>query len=86
MTPPAPRYSVVVPVYNEAPDEVFARLEITWHPGLRLQDVRAQLQARYPDAFALVALAAVNGEHQRDSSILLADQSEVVFMSRFSGG
>ncbi len=62
------------------------RLEITWHPGLRLQDLRAQLQARYPDAFALVALAAVNGEHQRDSSILLADQSEVVFMSRFSGG
>ena len=62
------------------------RLEITWHPGLRLQDLRAQLQARYPDAFALVALAAVNGEHQRDSSILLADQSEVVFMSRLSGG
>ena len=50
------------------------------------RELREQLQARYPEAFALVALAAVDGEHQRDFSVILQDHCEVVFMSRFSGG
>ena len=62
------------------------RVEVAYRPGLRLQDLREQLQARYPQAFALVALAAVDGEHQRDFSVILQDHCEVVFMSRFSGG
>jgi molybdopterin converting factor small subunit len=63
-----------------------SRLEVSHQPGMRLQDVRDQLQADYPEAFALVSLAAVNGQHERDFSVALADQSEVVFMSKFSGG
>jgi molybdopterin converting factor small subunit len=63
-----------------------SRLEVAYEAGIRLQDVRDQLQARYPEAFALVSLAAVNGQHERDFSVALADQSEVVFMSKFSGG
>lgn len=63
-----------------------SRLSAPWRTGLRLQDLREQLQALYPEAFALVSLAAVNGEHVRDWSIELPETSEVVFMSKFSGG
>lgn len=63
-----------------------SRLELEFQSGMRLQDVRTLLQPRYPEAFALVTLAAVNGQQVRDSSLPLADQSEVVFMSKFSGG
>ncbi len=62
------------------------RLEVEFQSGMRLQDVQAYLQPRYPEAFALVSLAAVNGEQVRDRSLPLADNSEVVFMSKFSGG
>jgi molybdopterin converting factor small subunit len=63
-----------------------SRLEVAHQAGMRLQDVRDQLQARYPEAFSLVSLAAVNGQHERDFAVALADHSEVVFMSKFSGG
>jgi molybdopterin converting factor small subunit len=63
-----------------------SRLEIAYRDGMRLRDLRAQLQALYPEAFALVSLAAVNGAHERDLSLRLEDDSEVVFMSTFSGG
>jgi len=63
-----------------------SRIEVDFVPGVRVADVRAQLEARYPDAFALVSLAAVDGEHVRDPGALLADHCEVVFMSKFSGG
>ena len=62
------------------------RLEVEFQSGMRLQDLQALLQPRYPEAFALVSLAAVNGEQVRDRSLPLADNSEVVFMSKFSGG
>jgi molybdopterin synthase sulfur carrier subunit len=63
-----------------------SRLEVAYQAGMRLQDLRDQLQAGYPEAFALVSIAAVNGNHERDLSVALADHSEVVFMSKFSGG
>ena len=63
-----------------------SHLEIAFQAGMRLQDVQAHLQPRYPEAFALVTLAAVNGEQVRDSFLPLADNCEVVFMSKFSGG
>ena len=63
-----------------------SRLEIGFAEGMRLRDVQAQLQQRYPQAFEIVSIAAVNGEQARDGALLLADYSEVVFMSRFSGG
>ena len=63
-----------------------SRLEVEYRAGMRLQDLREQLQTNYPEGFALVSLAAVNGSHERDWSVALPDTSEVVFMSRFSGG
>jgi molybdopterin synthase sulfur carrier subunit len=53
---------------------------------MRLRDLQAQLQQRYPQAFEIVSIAAVNGEQARDGALPLADHSEVVFMSKFSGG
>ena len=55
-----------------------SRLEIAFTAGMRLQDLRAQLQALHPEAFELVSLAAVNGALERDMSLALADNSEVV--------
>jgi len=55
-------------------------------PGMRLQDLRGQMQVRYPAAFELVCFVAVNGEQVHDMQLLLSDGSEVVFMSKFSGG
>ena len=63
-----------------------SHLQVAFRVGMRVQDLRAQLQASYPEAFALVSLAAVDGEHVRDWSLALGDGSEVVFMSKFSGG
>jgi molybdopterin synthase sulfur carrier subunit len=63
-----------------------SRLEVEFQAGMRLQALREQLQVRYPEAFARVSLAAVNGQHERDFSLVLEDRSEVVFMSKFSGG
>lgn len=54
--------------------------------GLRLQDLRDELAAKFPQAFELVCFTAVNGEHIRDMSVILPDNSEVAFMAKFSGG
>jgi len=62
------------------------RIEIGFVEGMRLCDVRAQLQQRYPQAFEIVSIAAVNGAQVRDGALALADHSELVFMSKFSGG
>jgi molybdopterin synthase sulfur carrier subunit len=63
-----------------------SHLQVAFRAGMCVQDLRAQLQASHPEAFALVSLAAVDGEHVRDWSLALGDGSEVVFMSKFSGG
>ncbi len=62
------------------------QVQMEFNAGMRLQDLRGELQARYPAAFEIVCFSAVNGEHALDMSLPLADQSEVVFMSKFSGG
>ncbi len=54
--------------------------------GMHLQDLHVQMQALYPAAFEIVCFTAVNGAHTRDMQLLLTDNSEVVFMSKFSGG
>ncbi len=61
-------------------------LHVEFHAGMRLQDLRDRLSARHPQAFDIVCFAAVNGEHVRDMSRPLADNSEVAFMAKFSGG
>jgi len=63
-----------------------SEIEIRFNDGMRLQDLRAQLQTKYPAAFEIVCFAAVNGVHALDMSMPLVDRSEVVFMSKFSGG
>ena len=61
-------------------------VSVEYGAGLRMQDLREQLQAKYPAAFEIVCFAAVNGEHALDMSLPVADYNEVVFMSKFSGG
>jgi molybdopterin synthase sulfur carrier subunit len=63
-----------------------SELQAAFHAGMRLQDLREQLQSKYPAAFEIVCFAAVNGAHIHDMSLPLSDRSEVVFMSKFSGG
>ncbi|HEU0220065.1 MAG TPA: MoaD/ThiS family protein [Gallionella sp.] len=59
---------------------------VEFHAGMRVQDMRDELAARYPQAFEIICFTAVNGEHVRDLSLPLTDDSEVAFMARFSGG
>jgi sulfur-carrier protein len=61
-------------------------VQAEFRAGMRLQDLREQLQARFPAAFDIVCFAAVNGAHALDMSVPLKDGSEVVFMSKYSGG
>ena len=59
---------------------------VEFHAGMRVQDVRDELAAQYPQAFEIVCFTAVNGEQVRDLSLPLADNIEVAFMAKFSGG
>jgi molybdopterin synthase sulfur carrier subunit len=61
-------------------------LQVAFTSGMNLQELREQLQAKYPVAFEIVCFAAVNGQHAVNMSLPIADYSEVVFMSKFSGG
>lgn len=63
-----------------------SEVEVEFRAALRLQDLREQLQEKYPAAFEIVCFAAVNGMHVLDMSLPLSEHSEVVFMSKFSGG
>lgn len=63
-----------------------AALKIEYQPGVTLQHLRDELAARYPHAFEIVCFTAVNGQHVRDLSMILTDNSEVTFMAKFSGG
>jgi molybdopterin converting factor small subunit len=62
------------------------RLQVEFRKGMRLDDIYRQMQGLYPAAFEIVCFTAVNGEHVRDVQLPVADDSEVVFMSKFSGG
>ncbi len=57
-----------------------------YRSGMRLQDLRDDCAAKYPQAFDLVSMVALNGEHARDMSVVLSDGAEVAFMAKFSGG
>jgi len=63
-----------------------SEVQVEFRAGMRLQDLRAHMQKLHPAAFEIVCFAAVNGEHALDMSLPLTEQSEVVFMSKFSGG
>jgi len=61
-------------------------LQIAHQPGMTLQDLRDELAALYPHAFEIVCFSAVDGQHVRDLTLPLTDNSEVTFMAKFSGG
>ncbi len=61
-------------------------LQVEHRPGMTLQSLRDELAAQHARAFEIVSMMAVNGEHVRDLSLPLADNSEVAFMAKFSGG
>jgi molybdopterin converting factor small subunit len=63
-----------------------SELRVEFRAGIRLQDLRTELQARYPGAFEIVCFAAVNGEHVLNMSLPLSENCEVAFMARYSGG
>jgi molybdopterin converting factor small subunit len=63
-----------------------SEVSVEFSAGMRLQDLRVQLQVLHPAAFEIVCFTAVNGEHVLDMSLPLTEGSEVVFMSKFSGG
>ena len=53
---------------------------------MRLLDVTTQLKTRYPKAFEIVCFTAVNDQQTSDMQLLLADNDEIAFMAKFSGG
>jgi molybdopterin synthase sulfur carrier subunit len=53
---------------------------------MTLGSLKETLAAKYPEAMHLATMMAVNGEHARDPSRSLSDNSEVAFMAKFSGG
>jgi molybdopterin converting factor small subunit len=61
-------------------------LQVEFRMGMKLQDLRDECAAKYPQAFELVSMVALNGEHARDMSVALNDGAEVAFMAKFSGG
>ncbi|MFZ2300831.1 MAG: MoaD/ThiS family protein [Gallionella sp.] len=61
-------------------------VSMAYVPGLTLGNLKGTLAAQYPEAMHLATMMAVNGEHVRDMSLQLADNSEVAFMAKFSGG
>ena len=63
-----------------------AELKIEFTQGMTLQNLSDELAAKYPRAFEIVCLAAVDGQHVRDFSMPLSESSEVAFMAKFSGG
>jgi molybdopterin converting factor small subunit len=63
------------------------QLDLPFCAGLRWQDVRDEMRARHGEAFAYVAIVAVNGERVSDQhDVPLTDGAEIAFMSNFSGG
>jgi len=61
-------------------------VSVEYMTGVTLGSLKEKLAARYPEAMHLATMMAVNGEHARDLSLPLADNSEVAFMAKFSGG
>ena len=63
-----------------------SHLSVEYQFGMNLQNLRDTLAIQYPQAFDIVSFTALNGEHVRDMSLQISDNSEVAFMAKFSGG
>jgi molybdopterin synthase sulfur carrier subunit len=73
--------------FGPVAERVGARnMQLAFSPGMRLHDVAAQLKTRHPQAFEIVCFTAVNDRQTGDMQLLLADDDEIAFMAKFSGG
>jgi molybdopterin synthase sulfur carrier subunit len=73
--------------FGPVAEQVGAReLAVDFHAGMRLQDVVAQMETRYAQAFKSVSFIAVNNAQTQDTQMALNDGDEIAFMSKFSGG
>lgn len=61
-------------------------MQLDFSHGMRLQDVVTQLKVQHPEAFEIVCFTAVNDQQTSDMQLLLADNDEIAFMAKFSGG
>ena len=61
-------------------------MQLDFSPGMRLQDVTALMTARNPQAMQIVCFTAINDQQSSDMQMLLADDDEIAFMAKFSGG
>lgn len=61
-------------------------LQIPFQPGITLQDVATHVQSEHAHAFDIISFIAVNNQQTRDMQLLLADNDEIAFMAKFSGG
>lgn len=61
-------------------------LAVPHQPGMTLGSLQQNLASQHGEALRLATMLAVNGEHARDLTMPLADNSEVAFMAKFSGG
>ena len=74
-------------LFGPAVERVGARnMQLDFSPGMRLLDVIRHLKARHPEAFEMVCFTAVNDQQTSDIQLLLADNDEIAFMAKFSGG
>ena len=61
-------------------------MHIPFKPGITLQDIALRIQAEHAAVFNLVSFIAVNNQQTRDLQLTLADNDEIAFMAKFSGG
>lgn len=73
--------------FGPVADRVQAReMQMPFVSGMRLQDLVAQLETKYPDAFGIVSFIAINQSQVHDRNTTLGDNDEIAFMAKFSGG
>ncbi len=73
--------------FGPVADRVQAReMQLQFVPGMKLQDLVAELEAKHPDALGIVSFVAVNQSQVHDRNMALGDNDEIAFMAKFSGG
>lgn len=73
--------------FGPVADRVQAReMQVAHAPGMTLQALIEQLEAKHPDAFGIVSFIAVNQAQACDRQMALNDNDEIAFMAKFSGG
>jgi molybdopterin converting factor small subunit len=61
-------------------------MQLDYIPGMTLHDVITRIGAQHPSLFGIVSFIAVNQVQVRDKQLPLADNDEIAFMAKFSGG